>query len=160
MMLDLSYRAFLLNGPNHSTSQQEGIVIIDEIDLHLHPLLENTVVTALTNHFPKIQFILSTHSAAVLSNLKNAPGTNRIMTISPNDSEAITLPNISSLDVNTILDNFMHSPSRNNIVEHLVEQYNLFAKIGLKEEMQLLRKKLEDAIGTDSEILQRLKTID
>ena len=45
-------------------------------------------------------------------------------------------------------------------MEHLVEQYNLFAKIGLKEEMQLLRKKLEDAIGTDSEILQRLKTID
>ncbi len=43
-------------------SNLEGIVLIDEIDLHLHPKYQKLFVEKLTELFPKIQFIVSTHS--------------------------------------------------------------------------------------------------
>ena len=64
IVLDLSYRAFILN----KTNEPRGIVIIDEVDLHLHPSLEQEVVNCLQGVFPEIQFIISSHSAAVISN--------------------------------------------------------------------------------------------
>jgi AAA15 family ATPase/GTPase len=50
----------------------EGIVIIDEIETHLHVDLQKKILPFLTDFFPKIQFIVSTHSPFVLSSLSNA----------------------------------------------------------------------------------------
>ena len=46
-----------------------GIILIDEIDLHLHPKWQKLVIPALTATFPNIQFIVTTHSASVLKSL-------------------------------------------------------------------------------------------
>lgn len=67
IVLDLAFRAYILNGEDAENT--EGIAIIDEIDLHLHPELENIVLSKLMEIFPKIQFIVSTHSINVLTNL-------------------------------------------------------------------------------------------
>ena len=45
----------------------EGIVIVDEIENHLHPEWEKRIVSSLTSIFPKVQFIMSTHSPLVVS---------------------------------------------------------------------------------------------
>lgn len=50
----------------------EGIVIIDEIETHLHVDLQKKILPFLTDFFPKIQFIVTTHSPFVLSSLSNA----------------------------------------------------------------------------------------
>lgn len=50
----------------------EGIVIIDEIETHLHVDLQKKILPFLTDFFPKIQFILTTHSPFVLSSLSNS----------------------------------------------------------------------------------------
>lgn len=50
----------------------EGVVIIDEIETHLHVDLQKKILPFLTDFFPKIQFIVSTHSPFVLSSLSNA----------------------------------------------------------------------------------------
>lgn len=42
-----------------------GVVFIDEIDVHLHPKWQRTIGKWLTTHFPKIQFIVSTHSVLI-----------------------------------------------------------------------------------------------
>jgi predicted ATP-binding protein involved in virulence len=47
-----------------------GIVLIDEIDLHLHPRWQRIIVPKLVEHFPKIQFIITTHSPFVLQAIK------------------------------------------------------------------------------------------
>lgn len=47
-----------------------GIILIDEIDLHLHPRWQQHVIADLQQCFPKMQFIISTHSPAVLSTVK------------------------------------------------------------------------------------------
>lgn len=46
--------------------EAHGIVMIDEIDLHLHPKLQREVLGRLKNIFPYIQFIVSTHSPSVI----------------------------------------------------------------------------------------------
>jgi AAA domain, putative AbiEii toxin, Type IV TA system len=42
-----------------------GVVIIDEIDVHLHPRWQRTIGPWLTSHFPNLQFLVSTHSPLV-----------------------------------------------------------------------------------------------
>ena len=52
--------------------QKEGIVLIDEIETHLHLGLQKIVMPLLTKTFPNIQFIVTTHSPFVLSSMPNA----------------------------------------------------------------------------------------
>lgn len=51
-------------------SEIEGLVLIDEIDLYLHPGWQAGLITALRETFPKVQFIVTTHSPVVLSSLE------------------------------------------------------------------------------------------
>ncbi len=52
--------------------EQEGIVLIDEVETHLHLELQRLVLPLLTQLFPNIQFIVTTHSPFVLSSISNA----------------------------------------------------------------------------------------
>lgn len=64
---DIARRLILLNPSLPNPLRGSGIVLIDEIDLHIHPLWQQKVVQNLTKTFPNIQFILTTHSPQVLS---------------------------------------------------------------------------------------------
>lgn len=66
---DLAQRCARLNGHFGSEAPilSHGIVLIDEVDLHLHPAWQQRVLPALRKAFPNIQFIVSTHSPQVLS---------------------------------------------------------------------------------------------
>jgi predicted ATP-binding protein involved in virulence len=50
----------------------EGIVLIDEIETHLHVELQKNILPLLTSFFPKIQFIVTTHSPFVLQSIENS----------------------------------------------------------------------------------------
>lgn len=52
--------------------QKEGIVLIDEIETHLHLALQKIIMPILTEIFPNIQFIITTHSPFVLSSMPDA----------------------------------------------------------------------------------------
>ncbi|SHF76577.1 Predicted ATP-binding protein involved in virulence [Flavobacterium fontis] len=69
---DLAYRAIQLN-PHlgaRAVVDTEGIVLIDEIDMHLHPKWQRHVIEDLKRTFPKIQFIVTTHSPFIVQSLK------------------------------------------------------------------------------------------
>jgi hypothetical protein len=51
---------------------QPGIVIIDEIDAHLHPAAQRRIIPALQRHFPRLQIFCSTHSPLMLAGLKTS----------------------------------------------------------------------------------------
>lgn len=74
MIMDIAYRVALLN-PELTVQGDargiEGVVLIDEIDTHLHPRWQWKVVSALECAFPNIQFILATHSPIVISSCKS-----------------------------------------------------------------------------------------
>lgn len=68
---DIAFRCVKLNPDLDSPIQEtEGIVLIDEVDLHLHPKWQQTVLSDLQKTFPKIQFIVTTHSPQVLTTVK------------------------------------------------------------------------------------------
>ncbi|HCM6055451.1 TPA: AAA family ATPase [Klebsiella aerogenes] len=64
---DLARRLSLLNPELQNPFEGKGIVLIDEIDLHLHPMWQQKIIERLLTTFPNVQFILSTHSPQVLS---------------------------------------------------------------------------------------------
>lgn len=66
---DLSHRVTRLN-PHLGASaarRTPGVVLIDEVDMHLHPSWQQVVIEALRQAFPAVQFIVTTHSPQVLS---------------------------------------------------------------------------------------------
>jgi predicted ATP-binding protein involved in virulence len=72
MAADMAFRCSQLNpqlGENVA-NETPGVVLIDEIDMHLHPEWQQSVLSRLMTVFPKIQFLVSTHSPEVISTFK------------------------------------------------------------------------------------------
>jgi hypothetical protein len=70
---DIARRAVALNdhlGPG-AVEAAEGVVLIDEVDLHLHPAWQEQVLAGLRRAFPRLQLVVSTHSPLVLSSAEN-----------------------------------------------------------------------------------------
>lgn len=64
IVADMAYKCVTLN-PHHKSDalkQTNGVVLIDELDLHLHPEWQRKIINVLKDTFPKIQFITTTHS--------------------------------------------------------------------------------------------------
>lgn len=66
---DLSRRLALANPQLENPCEGEGVVLIDEIDLHLHPSWQRQIVPALKRTFPHVQFIITTNSPQVLGEI-------------------------------------------------------------------------------------------
>jgi predicted ATP-binding protein involved in virulence len=73
LVADLTSRAIRLNPQlgEQACELVPGIVLIDEVDLHLHPSWQQTILDSLQEAFPKVQFIVTTHSPQVLSTVKS-----------------------------------------------------------------------------------------
>lgn len=96
---DIARRVMLLNAAEGATAplEVEGVVMIDEIDLHLHPRWQRTVLDGLRRAFRKLQFVVSTHSPQTLSSVRNdqvrrlrdAKLVERVVHVEGRDSNAI-----------------------------------------------------------------------
>lgn len=67
---DIARRLAIANPKKKKPLESEGIILIDEIDLHLHPKWQRLIVPKLLEIFPNCQFFISTHSPQVISNVK------------------------------------------------------------------------------------------
>lgn len=69
MVGDIAHRCYKLNAHQGHEAPRltHGIVMIDEVDMHLHPVWQQTIVPDLMDAFPEIQFIVTTHSPQVLT---------------------------------------------------------------------------------------------
>lgn len=70
MVMDIAARMAEANPTSSDPLATTGIVLIDEVDLHLHPGWQQHILLDLQRTFPNIQFIVSTHSAQVISTVK------------------------------------------------------------------------------------------
>ena len=154
IVLDLAYRSYILNDYNEST----GIVIIDEIDLHLHPSLEGCVVNAFRECFPSIQFIVSTHSVAVISNIASADENpdNRVFILKDGVEQPEPLNNLNGIDYDIVLRDFMDTYSRNEDVKSLMDKCLTFYSYNMKEEAATIYNQIVDAVGRDSKVIKEL----
>lgn len=74
MVADIAWRASVLNPQFGAEAhlQTEGVVLIDEVDLHLHPEWQRRVMGDLQRTFPKLQFIVTTHSPQVVASVSRS----------------------------------------------------------------------------------------
>lgn len=92
---DLAYRCIQLNphlGEN-VIGNTPGIVLIDELDMHLHPNWQRRIVEDLKRSFPRIQFVATTHSPFIVQSLKSDEVWNldKIMDVAPNELKIDTV---------------------------------------------------------------------
>lgn len=73
MVADIAFRATKLNGHLGAQAAQEtpGLLLIDEVDMHLHPEWQQVVLLNLAQAFPAMQLIVTTHSPQVLSTVSS-----------------------------------------------------------------------------------------
>ncbi|TAF73120.1 MAG: hypothetical protein EAZ53_13765 [Bacteroidetes bacterium] len=73
MVADIAFRCVILNGfkGKNAVKETEGIILIDELDMHLHPNWQRQVVDDFKKSFPKLQFIVTTHSPFIVQSLTN-----------------------------------------------------------------------------------------
>lgn len=108
LMGDIMVRLFEQQPELHDPAELAGIVIIDEIDLHLHPIFQKQFPVMLRDCFPKIQFILSTHSPIPLL---GAPEDSRIYVISKDGKSDVRSTSLNYINIKNMLpNNLLTSP--------------------------------------------------
>ncbi|WP_437625439.1 AAA family ATPase [Sorangium sp. So ce1151] len=110
MVGDLARRLAMANPFADDPLQGGGVVLIDELELHLHPGWQRRIVPALERTFPNCQFLVTTHSPAVLGHVEHdavvilkAEGTG-VRVARPDTSKG--------MDVNRILEDLLDVPAR------------------------------------------------
>jgi predicted ATP-binding protein involved in virulence len=95
MVADIAYRCIKLNPHlgEKAVKDTPGIVLIDELDLHLHPNWQRRIVNDLKKAFPKIQFIATTHSPFIVQSLKSDEIWNldKLMDVAPDELKIDTV---------------------------------------------------------------------
>jgi predicted ATP-binding protein involved in virulence len=127
---DISRRLTQANPHAQNPIHSEAIILIDEIELHLHPKWQRSIIHNLKATFPNVQFILSTHSPQVLGELKN-----EINIFKFSKEKNLTLceqvESTFGRDSNYILEQFMDTKKANESVSEQLSQ--LFRFIALKD---------------------------
>lgn len=69
VVADIAKRMSIANPNSVNPLAEEAVILIDELDLHLHPKWQKTIVEDLKRTFPNCQFIISTHSPFIIQSL-------------------------------------------------------------------------------------------
>ena len=145
MIMDLAYRVCLLNPELESREQVTGIVLIDEIDLHLHPKWQWNVIEALRKTFAGVQFIIATHSPIVISAAKEAN-----LILLDDAGEVNYLPDCYGYEVEDVLRYRQESVSRPKKVKSLVDEIeNAIEDIDF-DKAEVALKALKVTLGEDN----------
>ena len=141
MVLDLTRRLAQANPEMRDpAAQAEAVVLIDEVELHLHPSWQRRIVKNLTETFPKCQFIATTHSPQVIGEIEH----DRIQIIA--DGEVYAPTYSFGVDSSRVLEEIMDSPPRATEVEELLK----------KVSQEVGRQRYEKARGLLSQLVGRL----
>jgi predicted ATP-binding protein involved in virulence len=151
---DIARRLLVSNNGTEDSFKGFGIILIDEIELHLHPSWQRKVIEAITTSFPNIQFIFSTHSPQVLSSVSDEN-----ILILDKDKWYTTGINPHGKDSNSILEELMSTSKRPKDIENKIQKLleNLAIEKKISIESQKLFNEIEQELSADDHTLARLK---
>ena len=152
MVADIAHRLSLANSSVNSL-QGSGIVLIDKIDLHLHPSWQREVVPCFKSTFPNIQFFITTHSPQVVSNVDSE----NIFIIEDFNIVQLT-PKTLGKDTNSILwDIFGEIERPKKYKDKFEKMYDLLDEDDKEKEAQLLLSELTEKLGEDNPDIVKAK---
>lgn len=155
LVADLTRRLVLLN-PNISNPMNgQGIVIIDEIELHLHPKWQQGIILSLQTVFPNIQFIVTTHSPQVLSTVDYRSV--RVLDYDKDGNQIAGVPEYQTKGVASadILARIMHTDSIPDIEEaNDVIEFSRLVSLGNIDRAHDLMTKLKEHFGVEHPVVE------
>lgn len=155
IVFDIAYRSLLLNGPD---KEVRGVVIIDEIDLHLHPSLQRDVLQRFRLAFPEVQFIVTTHSPIVISHFPELEG-NKVIQLEHVNEEYThyDLRNWYGFDYSIVLSLIMGTDAENKYLNTLVDRYVRHKSHGYEDKARSVMDTIEVLVHGES--LNRVKKL-
>jgi len=162
MIGDLAKRLVIANPSLTNPLEGKGIVLIDEIELHLHPEWQRRVIPSLVKTFPNCQFIFTTHSPQVLGEVQG-----RVYRLRRTDEGIIAeLRQTYGKDSNRILEEDMETVERNRDIQEGLLQLFRYIDAGDLEAARSLKQSLKQQIanGEDpdfvkADVLMRRKEV-
>ncbi len=152
IVTDIAFRCMLLNqgylGKNACT-QTTGTVLIDEIDLHLHPSLQARIISGLRRAFPQLQFIITTHAPMVMTGIPlNEESIIYKLDYSKDSGYAVTPIALYGLDASAIMLIALHTiPRSRDVDERLKTLFNFIDMeryVDAITELRVMRKQFGD----------------
>jgi predicted ATP-binding protein involved in virulence len=116
---DLARRLALANPSGKDPLQGEGVVLIDEIELHMHPAWQREILSKLKKTFPNIQFIITTHSPQVLGEVGDDYNLYSLF-VSNGELEYSQIDSLIGWNSNYILEDYMSTTSLNHQTKKLI----------------------------------------
>jgi predicted ATP-binding protein involved in virulence len=104
---DIARRLAMMNPGLKNPLHGDGVVLIDEVDMHLHPQWARNIVERLRTTFPNCQFMLTTHSPLVISDCKD------VLVYALDHGELTRVRSLYGQDANSVLLEVMDTPARN-----------------------------------------------
>ena len=153
LITDIAYRMAQLNPQlREQVLEAPGVVIIDEIDLHLHPEWQKRILGDLTSIFPNIQFIVSTHASSVISSVKSE----NLVILNGNKVES---PNgeVYGKDSNTIHSGVMRSSERPDRIMSMFSDFYEALDDDIEKAKTIITE-IERLIGTNDSELSSCRT--
>jgi len=114
---------------NVEVYDMQGIVLIDEIETHLHVDLQKNILPFLVDFFPKIQFIVTTHSPFVLSSLSNA-------VICDIEKNFIT-EDLTAYSYDALIESYFDSDKYSEEIKNKIEYFDKLSKISEKNTTEI-----------------------
>jgi len=129
----------------------EGIVLIDELETHLHIELQRKILPFLAKFFPRVQFIISTHSPYILTSVSNATIFDLEKKVTFNDFSAYSIDNVAE----AYFDSEDYSVE---LEKKLTEYKTLLEKSNPTDEERIRRTELRTELkNLDGTLSQRIK---
>ena len=149
LVADIAYRMAVLNPQllGRVVDETAGVVLIDEVDLHLHPAWQQRVLHDLQTIFPKVQFIVTTHAPAVIQSVRSE--NIRILT---DDGILTPASQVYGKDIRSVEQEIMGVCGRLPEVEGKFREFYEALDRKDYESAQNVIDGLQDMIGEDSEL--------
>lgn len=156
IVCDIARRLTVANPSLENSREGQGIVLIDEIDAHLHPQWQREVIPALQTTFPNCQFITNTHSPQVLSNVHRSN-----ILILENWKIVEETPYSYGRDTNSILYELMGVEERPRAIRDRLDECFHLIDNGETESAKARLLELRKQLGeNDPDIIRALTMID
>lgn len=154
IIADIAKKLVSLNPSLANPLEGQGIVLIDEIELHLHPKWQQNIINSLRQTFPNIQFVVTTHSPQVLSTVDKTCV--RMFLTDENGIVQCLTPKFQTKGVRSadILAQIMGTNSVPDVKEaHDVDYFSELLVQGEKESALSVLKNLEEHFGSEHPVI-------
>ncbi|MCM1228184.1 MAG: AAA family ATPase [Clostridium sp.] len=158
MIADIAYRMAVLNPQYLSevTKKTPGVVLIDEIDLHLHPIWQKRILKTLKKVFPLVQFIVTTHSPNIISSANS----DELIILDGNSCKSFDYE-IYGKDANSVLTEVMETPERPDEISDMFDEFDNLIESGDYNAAELKLEELRNILGyNDSGVISASVALD